>query len=129
MRFIVTDHALDRFVERVRPSLGREQASDELWRLLERARVVGHPPGWYVPGGDADADRYVLLTPEIVLPGVQLPSGRIRLMSCICRGGIGAEARERRNARRARRRRRSGARVKRQMDAAAAARRPLRASR
>ena len=64
MSLSVTRHAVDRYVERVKPALGDEQARRELEALLELAVRCGRPSWWEGPRRSGDV--YVLLAPGVV---------------------------------------------------------------
>lgn len=62
-------HAVERYVDRVKPALGFAEAEAELVRLVSMAEVVVDPPGWVLdPSDDSVADGYVVLAGTICLP-------------------------------------------------------------
>lgn len=63
----LTDHALERFQQRVRPGLTFEQAEDELARLLEEFGEWGECPDWY-DGDDFLSARWLWLGDDIAIP-------------------------------------------------------------
>lgn len=82
----VTDHAVERYIERVKPHLSDAEAREELKRLLPLAEVDRHGPPWCSDPGRADS--FALLSDGIVFP---LLHGRV--MSCLTRSEVGAELR------------------------------------
>lgn len=68
MRVRATEHAIIRFRERVRPTLGFNECREELERLLQAAELVTEGPDWAVSESDADTDHWVYLTEDIVCP-------------------------------------------------------------
>jgi hypothetical protein len=61
--YIVTHHAVDRYVSRVKPHLGRLQAEQELTALLELAAPI-LKPDWY--RGIGPADHWLAIAPDCV---------------------------------------------------------------
>lgn len=95
--FYLTDHAVDRYIERVKPMLSVAQAREELRRMLPMATIDRAGPDWCSDPGHADS--FVLLS-----DGIVFPLYRGRLISCLTRAEVGAELRmvrreERRKAR------------------------------
>lgn len=97
----LTEHAVERYAERVRPSLERPQVEAELRRVLPHASW-GERPDWHYDGGGlgAIADRWLLLGDGIAF-AVQ---GRIAV-TCITRSVRSEKARARSNAFKQQRRR------------------------
>jgi len=104
-RYILTTHAITRFVERVRPALRWSAAEEELSRLLALGEAVEQPPPWFVDRAQQQAARYVVIANEIVVPlsASREQPGRWLALTCIARGGISDVARARRNDIRSRR--------------------------
>lgn len=90
-RLNITSHALDRYIERVRPTLDRDQALDDLRRLLNGA-PTGPAPTWMRgkqegPGIGENLTVWIHLTDDIAL-AVDFPVGHPPLVvTCIARGG------------------------------------------
>ena len=83
----ISHHAVERFRERVRPTLSVEQAEDELARLLaEYGEWVDGPPDWHFE--HPHADGWLMLGDSIVFP---VAGGLV--ITCICRAGYAAGAR------------------------------------
>jgi hypothetical protein len=95
----LSQHAVERFHERVRPSLGIEAAEDELARLVAMGQVVTQPPPWHAERQRQTAPAYLVIC-DLVLPLVQMGGDPVVLVAvtCIARGGISDQARARRNS-------------------------------
>jgi hypothetical protein len=104
----LTHHCVDRFHERFRPALDHTRARAELERLIEHGEVTDEPPEWMAQTMRQEADAYLVIGNDLVLPlAADGPLGEhLIAKTCIPRGGISNAARLRRNAR-ARQRRRS----------------------
>ena len=65
-----SEHAIERYLQRVKPALEADAVRKELSRLLATAVVSRTPPGWVRPGtGDVTPAAYLLLADgEICLP-------------------------------------------------------------
>jgi hypothetical protein len=105
----VTNHAAERFQERVKPALGLIQARQELVALVEMtdAEIASEPPDW-LRGFRPDSDGYIELSDGVVagvMDGV--------IATILVRGGAPSSYRQQRNENRARRRARK--RVERQV--------------
>ena len=105
----LTQHAIERFHERVRPSLTLSAAEDELARLVAFARVVSDPPSWHAERQRRTAAAYLVIG-DLVLPAEPLVSEPEVLVAvtCIARGCVSDQARARRNKARRRARRSRG---------------------
>lgn len=103
-RVDVFDHAVERYVERVRPGSESARARSELAHLLRIADFVFEAPEWLAGRARQTAPVYAVVA-DVVLP-LQLGRDRDSLVAvtCLTRGGLSAPARERRNAARVRRR-------------------------
>jgi hypothetical protein len=112
---IISPHCVERFHERFRPALDEIRARRELEMLLLHGEISGEPPEWLAEKMLQDADAYLIIGADLVMPlASRGPLGeRFVAKTCISRGGISEPARRRRNergrrrraARRARRRR------------------------
>lgn len=71
-----THHALDRYIERVKPLLDREGARTELRRLVELAPApTGKPPRWAPRALDRrNSSRFIAITDGICLALVETTS-------------------------------------------------------
>jgi hypothetical protein len=101
-----TQHAIERFHERVRPCLTIAAAEEELARLVTMADVVSEPPTWLAERQRRTAAAY-LVVGDLVLPAERLEGKPYVLVAvtCIARGCLSDRARARRNEARQRRRR------------------------
>jgi hypothetical protein len=103
-RVDILDHAVQRFVERVRPGWEPAPARAELDRLLNVAEFVFEAPDWLATRARQRAPMYAVIA-DVALP---LPPGNdgasLVAVTCLTRGGLSEPARERRNAMRLRRR-------------------------
>lgn len=99
----LTDHAIRRYVERVRPGLPRSVAARELVYLLRAVAVMAeYPPSWVNPNPDAPpADEWLLIGDDVALPVVDRA-----IMTVLTKGGMSPKARASRNAEAAKRRKR-----------------------
>lgn len=96
----VSDHAIDRYIERVKPCLEPEQAKAEILRLFDE--VVGFrdtPPDWHDPGKVPPFERYAM-----VGDGIAFGMKGLVVVTTLARGGHSDEVREARNRRHAGRR-------------------------
>lgn len=88
-----THHAVDRYIERVRPALDRTQALRELIALAAAAEIVDSPPAWYLNEQPVD----VFLTfGDVVFP-VQRDGQRLVAVTCVTRGLASVAWRQARN--------------------------------
>ncbi len=62
---VFSDHCVERYGERIRPSLDDDRVRVELSRLLSTARITRTKPDWVLVDS---ACYYLLLTPEIAAP-------------------------------------------------------------
>lgn len=102
----LTDHAVDRFVERVRPGLDRQAAQVQLERLVVGVPVVPMPT-WCLEemrGTGEPGQEVAEITGEIVLPLRTDERGRLVAVSCLTKGEFTVIHRVRRNRRNAGRR-------------------------
>lgn len=98
---VLSRHALERYQERVKPTLEGEALVADLRRVIVHAEVVERAPGWV--RDEHAASSFVVLGDAIVFPVV---AGS--LATCLTRSGIGDESRSgKARARRERAERRS----------------------
>lgn len=99
----ISDHAVDRYVERVKPSLTRREAMRDLRRL---ARTIGtvttQRPEWV--GESCHVDGWLLLGEDIALPVIRTPRGWL-VKTTLARGVLAPGVRRSRNRFKAARRR------------------------
>lgn len=100
---VASDHAIDRYMERVRPGIeDREQAKQELLRLLANTDR-GNPPDWLPDYYAAPGQLYAEIAPGIVVP-LEPKANCLLAVTIMCRAGWSdAERRARRRKKRARR--------------------------
>jgi hypothetical protein len=89
-----TTHAIERYVERLRPALTKKAARRELVALCEVAEVVTERPAWL--GLGEATDGYLLLGDDVVLPVMRGKTGWVA-MTCMTRGGLAPSERRARN--------------------------------
>jgi hypothetical protein len=106
MEIAITHHCVGRFHERFRPALDRIRARQELEALIQHGQIAGEPPEWMARTMRQEADAYLIVGEDLVLPLASTgPLGeKLVAKTCIARGGISAPARRRRNERARRRR-------------------------
>jgi hypothetical protein len=102
LRFVrgldVSDHAVERYIERVRPHLTMQRGRFELERLVRNEGVIlDAPPAWVHESDDVDrrADAWV----EIGSTGLVCPVYRRIVLTIMHPGGMSTTVRERRNER------------------------------
>lgn len=102
----LTAHAVDRYVERVRPGLAREVAEAELAHVVLAGEVVTTPPAWHLANCAQVAPSYLVVA-DVLLPLVPRPDDPDVLVAttCLAKGSLTPEVRRRRT----RHRRRQGA--------------------
>jgi len=100
----ILEHAVRRYIERVRPGSEPVRAQAELTRLLDVADFALEAPEWLASRARQTAPVYAVIA-DVVLP---LQVGRdhdsLVAVTCLTRGTLSEPARERRNAARLRRR-------------------------
>jgi hypothetical protein len=96
----VSNHAFERWQERVATTKDLEGASADLVRMLETLAVWadGDPPSWWMEDDEA-ADAFVLLGLDVVFP-VRLARGAPIVVSCVARGSMSDASLARRAERR-----------------------------
>lgn len=89
---VVTSHAVERYQERVKPTLTRTQANVELRALVEAAgEPTAQAPDWVHRPRRADA--YLEVAPGVALTVQATSSGRQMIVTCLTRGEHAAEVR------------------------------------
>jgi hypothetical protein len=108
----VTEHAIKRYGERVRPALDDSQLEAEVLRVVhDVGEVSWHPLGWCV-ADDAKTVGWIHVGPDIAFP-LQFHWSRLGVLvatTCLTRGSFGEDMREARNRRARDRRQRRAAR-------------------
>lgn len=99
MRIALTEHAIERYVERVKPHLELAEARAELERLADMCPGPSEPPAHLRERRD-DADAFA----EIA-PGIWLVLLNGRALTCLTNAGLSEAARRNRNRRKAEHRR------------------------
>lgn len=82
MPIIVTDHAITRYIERVKPLLTFEQAEKELHELAKLAKKIDIPEGH----GLLDEGPYLVLSDGIYAP-YHNRGNKLRILSVLVRAG------------------------------------------
>ena len=97
----LSQHAVDRFHERVRPGLDRTAAEDALAQLALLGTIEPEPPEWLARRQRQRAACY-LVAGDVVLPldPCRRDPTVLVALTCLARGGISELARHRRNSQR-----------------------------
>ena len=98
---ILTFHAIERYRDRVKPHLTFEEANAELRRLLRHATISSQRPSW--SSDKHEGATYAVLSDGIALVVRSDHYAAGAAVTCLTRGGVGDEARAKRNRRRPRR--------------------------
>jgi hypothetical protein len=92
-----TQHAVERYQERVRPGLGVFACRNELEQLLRDHGQRAPRPEW-MSAWTAEPAVWVTIGPDIWLPCEVRPSGSLQAMTVLCRGSLSERRRRERNA-------------------------------
>lgn len=106
MRVIITTHAIERYIERVRPGLDHDSAKNDILRLALVGEFSPGPPEW--------KEAYAMEwkpTRWLIVGDVCFPMVGERAVTCIVKGSLPETMRQERN--RARRHERRAASAKR----------------
>ena len=95
---MISDHAVQRYQERVRPGLDEAAARAELERLRAVAAVASDPPGWLHAADQAP--WYLLLGDDVVLPLLRQSDGRWVASTCVPKSALTLQRRAAKTARR-----------------------------
>jgi hypothetical protein len=96
---VLSDHAIERYQERVRPGLDRQAALEDLRHTLTSAGVWSlEAPDWL---DTQHGDGFVLLGDDVALPIQAAPDGALVATTCLTRGGMDDGRRDVRKARKA----------------------------
>lgn len=95
---LITPHAVQRFHERVRPSLPADRAADEIRRLIDLAVVANHEPEW-LRGRARQRAPFYLSIGDVTMP-LHVSSDQTGLVAVttLARGCLSELARSRRTA-------------------------------
>lgn len=91
-------HAVERYRERIRPSLECEAVKAELSRLLATALVTRERPAWLTEDEHGTAAYLLLADGEICLPLMRRAAGELYSTTCLFRGQMAAIHRSRLNS-------------------------------
>lgn len=86
----ISEHAVARYQERVKPALGRDDALEDLVRMLALAERRPGAPTWVT--SEQDADEWFVLADDIAFP---VRSGQV--VTCLTRSQPGEVVREERS--------------------------------
>ena len=101
----ITHHCVERFHERSRPALELIRAREELEMLVGVGEVAEQPPAWFAAGAASEADAYLLIGEDLVIPLASRSDGSgMVAKTCITRGVPSEATRARWNARKRKRR-------------------------
>lgn len=100
-------HAVERYVERVKPALSIDQAAEDLKQLARTCGRIGRRPAWSsdrldAPGLGLAFTEWLLLGDDVALPLLASDDGGALAVTCIARGGISEAAANDRGERRRR---------------------------
>ena len=94
----ISDHCVDRYIERVKPALSIEQAEADLERLVGLAGIAAEPPAWHEERSLLESDGYVVICDEIALPLQRAhDAGVFVATTCVTRTSVSGKARAKRN--------------------------------
>jgi hypothetical protein len=102
-RIAVTPHALERYIERVRPGLDEACALHELAAVAQAGGTVTRvPPPWMLVDEEMgpQCDTYLLIGEDMVFPMYYDPRAYRVAATCITRGALSDRARAARQERR-----------------------------
>lgn len=115
MKIVLTQHVVDRYVERVKPALTREMAEHELRVLCYRTTFVAKRPGWVISRMH-DFDLYGEISPGVCVTGHR-EKHLLILRTCLTNCGMNDLQRARKNRQRSSRT--SAARLRKRRELAA----------
>lgn len=95
---VFSDHAVARYCERVRPSLDKARALEELLRVTRHANTSLEPPAWVSPTDPADV---WLILGDVCFPLRRVTATTEVATTCLARGTLTPGARRARSQRRA----------------------------
>ena len=95
---VISDHAVARYQERVRPGLDEAAARAELERLRAVATVVREAPAWLHAADQASC--YLLLGDDVVLPLLRRSGGGWVASTCVAKSTMTVQRRAAKTARR-----------------------------
>jgi hypothetical protein len=97
----VSEHAAERFVERVRPTLAKRAASIELARLCREFGVVVERPAFLHEDAMTGIDFWLEVAPGVVVACAESVRRWPVALTVVCCGHVSEANREHRNRRRA----------------------------
>ncbi len=103
VRVVISQHALDRFIERVRPGLSPGNASRELHRLIESFGVWSDGPEWLDERAE-QPDYWLRIGDDLWLACARVSDDVAQARTVIVNGGLSEKARAKRNQQRSRHR-------------------------
>ncbi len=89
----VTDHAVRRYIERVKPTMSLKAARAEVERLLLTAETTTVAPVWAGREEKGDARTFAIIAPGIALPITETGVA----LTCLTNGTLSGATRSRRN--------------------------------
>lgn len=89
-------HAVDRYIERVKPALDRPAAVEDLARLVQACARIDGAPGW-MRGGDlsrlvSEFAQWLWIGDDVALPLLPSDDGGFLAVTCVARGHISESA-------------------------------------
>ena len=96
----LTNHAIDRYRERVRPGLSFKAAELELALVAASGEITTQAPAWHLRNCAQEAPYYLVIA-DVLLP-LRPHYSEIDVLvatTCLARGCLSADARRHRNAR------------------------------
>ena len=104
MKLVVSEHAADRYVERVKPHLTRDEAIAEIERLAQLGGYADEVPEWV--NGETEADLWFIPCDGIAIP-CQRGATTLFASTTLTRSSYGEEMRAHKNLMRRKRRARA----------------------
>ena len=95
---VISEHAVKRYCERVKPGLDEAAARNELERLRAAAAVAREPPAWLHAADQAPC--YLLLGDDVALPLLRQSDGGWVASTCVAKSTLTVQRRAAKTARR-----------------------------
>jgi hypothetical protein len=92
-----SDHAVERFSERLRPGIDPEEVRRQLSRMLSAAVVTRRPPEWFRQPPGQHADAFLVVGPDVVMPLRRRPNGELVAATTIGVDTVGDASRTKRS--------------------------------
>lgn len=101
MKYVVSEHAVEQYVARVKPALTLRRAKIEIEGLIQRldCPVQAEPPYWVKPAPEHVGQDYLILC-----EGIAFPLVHGRLVTCLVAGCTSEATKANRKAKKERRR-------------------------